>query len=145
MNWGYRIAILYIGFVVLILTLVVMSLNQDIQMVTENYYEKEQNYSIQVESSFNSGALVTPLQIDYQPNNQKVQLQFPKDFAAIEGAVQFYRPSNAKKDFAVDIAVDSSNLQWIEVDELIGGLWKVKVDWKANGKAFFDEKQVVLQ
>ena len=145
MSWGYKIAILYIGFVVMILTLVVMSLNQDIQMVTENYYEKEQNYSTQVQSSFNSESLTTPLQIDYQSNSKKIQLQFPKDFAAIEGVVQFYRPSNAKKDFAVDIELDSNNLQWIEVDELISGLWKVKVDWKANGKAFFDEKQVVVQ
>ncbi|MEZ4886139.1 MAG: FixH family protein [Chitinophagales bacterium] len=144
MSWGYKITFLYIGFVAMILTMVVMSLRQDIQMVTDDYYEKEQDYTVQVQNSFNSESLSTRLQINYQANDKSLQLQFPQDFAGIEGEVEFYRPSNANKDFQVKIAVDSSNLQLVNTSDLIVGLWKVKVKWKANGKSFFDEKQVVI-
>ena len=44
MSWGYKIMFLYLGFVAMILTLVVMSMQQDIHLVSENYYEKEQNF-----------------------------------------------------------------------------------------------------
>ncbi len=144
MSWGYKITFLYLGFVVMILTMVVMSIRQDIDLVTENYYEKEQDYIVQVQSSLNSATLEVPLQMDYQAKDKMLQLQFPKDFAAIEGMIQFYRPSNADKDFQLDIEVDSSYLQQINLEELMTGLWKVKVNWSADGKTFFDEKQVIV-
>jgi len=144
MSWGYKITFLYLGFVAMILTMVVMSIRQDIDLVTENYYEKEQDYMVQVQNSLNSTSLDIPLQIDYQSKDKALQFQFPKEFSAIEGTIQFYRPSDAKKDFQVEIEMDSNYLQLMDVRELTAGLWKIKVNWSADGRAFFDEKEVVI-
>lgn len=146
MSWGYKVTFLYLGFVVMILTMVVMSIRQDIDLVTENYYEKEQDYMIQVQNSRNSASLEVPLQMDYRAKDRVLQLQFPKGkgFEAIEGIIQFYRPSNADKDFQIDIEADSNHLQSVNMGGLMTGLWKVRVNWSADGRAFFDEKQVVV-
>ena len=144
MSWGYKITFLYLGFVAMILTLVFMSLQQDIHLVTENYYEKEHDFTKQVQNSFNSASLETPLQMDYQAKAKVFQLQFPQGFEGIEGTIQFYRPSDAKEDFEVKIEVDGQNLQQIDTKDLIAGLWKINVNWSAGGKEVFDEKQLIF-
>lgn len=144
MSWGYKITFLYLSFVAMILTLVFMSMQQDIHLVTENYYEKEHDFTKQVQNSFNSASLETPLQMDYQAKDKVFQLQFPQEFEGIEGTIQFYRPSDAKEDFEVKIEVDGQNLQQIDTKDLITGLWKIKVNWSTDGRTFFDEKQLIL-
>ena len=49
MDWGKGILLTIIAFVAFIMTLVVISVKQDdIHLVTENYYEKEIKYQDQI-------------------------------------------------------------------------------------------------
>lgn len=41
LNWGAGIAVLYMGFVAMIVLLVVMSMRQKIDLVTDEYYAEE--------------------------------------------------------------------------------------------------------
>ncbi len=41
MNWGYRVALLYISFAGLIIFLVTKSVNEKVDLVTPDYYAQE--------------------------------------------------------------------------------------------------------
>ncbi len=50
MNWGVGIAIVYILFVLGMLTLVFKSRSQKIDLVTENYYQQELAYQEEIDA-----------------------------------------------------------------------------------------------
>ena len=71
MNWGWKIAILYGSFVTMMVTLVVLSSQQDIPLVTENYYEKDLQYETQMQRIGNSKTLEKDVEVKYDLKQQK--------------------------------------------------------------------------
>lgn len=58
MDWGKGILLTIIGFVVLIMTMVMISVRMDgIELVTENYYEEEIRYQDRIDESNSASAL----------------------------------------------------------------------------------------
>ena len=70
MSWGWKITILYGGFVTMMVTLVVLCTQQDIPLVTKNYYEEDLNYESHMERVANSKQLEEDVKVVY---NQKTQ------------------------------------------------------------------------
>ena len=58
MNWGNRILFLYLGFVALIITLVVVSFSQKVDLVAPDYYARELNFESEIVKMKNEAALV---------------------------------------------------------------------------------------
>ena len=61
MNWGIRIAILYLGFMALILTLVFTCMNNGSELESRDYYARELKYQAQIDATSNANALEHPL------------------------------------------------------------------------------------
>ncbi|MCB0692497.1 MAG: FixH family protein, partial [Saprospiraceae bacterium] len=57
------------------------------------------------------------------------------------GLITMYRPSDKSLDYQVNIQSSKTN---IPVQKLKKGLWRVKVDWKENDKAYYAEKDIFL-
>lgn len=75
-----------------------------------------------------------------------VKFIFPNqfDYNSIAGTIHFYRPSDPAEDFIVKISPDTLRSQIVSTDKFIKGAWKVKVDWEANGKSFYNEKILMV-
>ncbi|HET9593114.1 MAG TPA: FixH family protein [Solirubrobacterales bacterium] len=74
-------------------------------------------------------------------------LRLPSTQAAagsLSGTIHFYRPSNAKLDFDVPVALDAAGFQRVPAGKLQGGLWKVRVDWTSSGQEFVHDQALVL-
>ena len=69
MNWGTRIIIMYVGFVALIITLVVVSMRQQVDLVTPDYYAKELKYQTNIDKTKNYNELKTSLKCTIQSEN----------------------------------------------------------------------------
>jgi hypothetical protein len=54
MNWGYKIAITFILFGALIIFMVVKSFQQNIDLVTDDYYQEELKYQQQIDKLENT-------------------------------------------------------------------------------------------
>ena len=57
MNWGVKIVISFVFFIGLLFGLVYISMNQDISLVSENYYEQELAYEDQIQRIKNTNNL----------------------------------------------------------------------------------------
>ena len=55
MSWGWKITLLYGGFVTMMVTLVVLSSQQDIPLVRDDYYEHDLKYNEHLTRMGNSG------------------------------------------------------------------------------------------
>lgn len=143
MSWGYKITLLYCSFAVLILGMVFASIKYNtIHLVTKDYYQQEVYYNEKAQKISNTRSLEAVVEIDYQFAEQQILLSFPKK-AGIKGNIKLYRPSNSKKDQDFVIRLNQGQ-QVLDVSNLTRGQWKVQVDWKAEGKAYYQDKMVIL-
>ena len=143
MNWGNRILILYLGFVALIITLVVISINQKVDLVAPDYYARELNFESEIVKMKNESALVEKPKVSL--SNDQLLISFPAAFKdkKITGSVLVYKPSDANADYTQ--AIDAINGEVnIATQNFSAGMRKVKIDWKVDSLYYLTESVVVI-
>ncbi len=143
LNWGHKIGITYIVFVLLTLTMVGFFMMQDVDLVTPNYYEEEIKYQSKIDKlnrTKDDGAI-----INYLVEKENLKLQFPKiSDENISGEIFLYRPSDMKKDFKLPVQVNPDFSQIINTGKLDKGIWRISVQWNLGQKEYFSESVINL-
>jgi len=100
MNWGWKIVVLYSGFVVMTLGMVFYFIGDKVDLVADDYYKQEIAYQNQIDKMSNSQALEQPLEIDLDRETLTAKIRFPMEHASagLRGTVQLYRPANSDED-----------------------------------------------
>ncbi len=143
-SWGTKIAVLYIGFVLLIITMVVMSLQQKIDLVSDDYYAKELAFQDKLNEMNNANSL--PEKITHNITKDAFTLTFPTVFknTSIIGNIEFYRPSDDSKDLKLPIQLSEKLEQSIGLKQLSKGMYKMNISWTANKTNYFTEETIVI-
>jgi hypothetical protein len=146
MSWGWRIAWLYIGFVVFIIALVVITFQFDVNLVAKDYYSQELMYQTQIDSNNNLQALDEKVSVKYQKAEAILELTLPPASMASDtkGIVQFFRPSDGKFDFQLTFDQSDGNIMKYNTKEILPGYWRLKVNWSSDGKDYYFEEKIVL-
>lgn len=142
MNWGHGIAIFFTCFVMFMLTLVVKAFQENIDLVTDDYYQEELQYQTRIDKIKNNQLLITPVKINATSNG--INIHFPEFESPIKGEIQIFRPSDAKFDVIKAIDADEFHKQHISTANLPGGFYRVKVSWEVDGKEYYTEESVNL-
>jgi len=141
-NWGTKIAIFYITFVVFTLGMVYMAFNQNFDLVTEDYYAQEIKYQQKINDTERAMNLDKDLKIDI--TGSQLNIVFPNSAESIaSGTINCFRPSDQTKDFDVLIAANS-NTQSIQLDKFIKGKYVLKMDWIADDKSYYEERTIII-
>ena len=145
MNWGLRITTLYLGFVSIIVTLVVICFNHKTELEFKDYYSRELNFQEQINASENAVQLETP--IDYSVNGKTVEISFPKQLlsAGLKGEILFLRPSDGSKDKIISITPGTDGKQIINDPSFVKGVYKMQISVSAEGKKYFKEAVITLK
>ena len=139
MNWGKGIAALYIGFVVLVLATVVFTFTQRVDLVTDNYYEKELKFQEQIDRLERTKGL--PQKLILENNRKEIIIKFPvKPDPGNKDTIIFYKPSDPSKDVRIPVNADSLGKQTVPVAKLAKGFLKAKILWTSNGKEYYAEE-----
>ena len=138
MNWGNKIILSFSVFVAIIITMVVVSMKQDVFLVSEDYYDKEVKYQAQIDKmQLTSDEKAT---VVISKNSDHIQIEFSD--VPEKGEILFFRPSDATQDFKVVVMKEKTQL--LSKVNLEKGYWKIKISWSANGKDYYTEKSVVI-
>ena len=141
MNWGVRITILYSSFVLFMSTMVYMCTRQHFDLVADDYYAQELKYQKVIDGTNNTKNLNQPVLINQ--SSQSISIVLPTAVMELEkGNILFYRPSNSASDFSIDI---TSNKTDVSKEKMKAGLYKVKINWTAKGKDYYDEQSLVIK
>jgi len=143
MNWGHKIIIVYVVFVAGMVFLAVKSSQQNIELVTEDYYAKELVYQQKIDELKRTASLSAPVGIKFL--NHELKINFPKDFASkrIVGDVLLYCPSDEKRDMNQQFTVTDSAVV-ISVPDNYHGLHYVKINWKVEGVDYYYEYKIII-
>ena len=124
MNWGWKITVLYVLFAAGILSLVFLSINQKIDLVDKNYYEKELVHQSRLDQQANYASLEKKCSFQFENGNAVVHFPFTLNEMK-DATVKVYCPSNNKFDACYNLTPSRYNIE---------------VFWKKNGKEYYFEE-----
>ena len=140
MNWGTRIVITFVCFVAVIVTMVVISMRQNISLVDKDYYVQEIAYQDQIERIKNKNEMGEKPEVIKR--NGKIIISINDQDLA--GEVHFFRPSDASLDKKYVLMLNEKGQQSFAMVDFEKGLWRIKVNWNKNGKEFYSEHSLTL-
>jgi hypothetical protein len=144
MNWGYKILIVILLFIIGMGTMVSIAMRQKNEMIDEQYYVKELKHQGQIDAENNLNALDEKLTIKDTLDALVVKIPSVARQNIKEGSVVFLRPSDQSKDHRLVLNVDSSGRQLFNKSNFVKGQYKVRISWKSEQKAYYYEQPLFV-
>ena len=143
-SWGTGIIIGIIAFVVIIVTMTIIFMTQDVSLVSDNYYEKSLVYQDEIDKQSRTKSLSEQVKISF--DGEVISISFPPEYLAkeISGEIFFYRPSDPKLDFKLPLQLTEGN-QFIPVSRIDKGFWRVKLNWIMDGNVYYNERAITVE
>jgi nitrogen fixation protein FixH len=137
--WPYAIILYFVVFIGAMATWIGFAVRNEQQLVRSDYYEQELKFQTEVDGQ--SRATGANVSIDYDSIKQTLAVVLPP--TAATASVYFYRPSDARMDREITLALKDGS-QSIDVKNFKSGLWKVRLKWIHDGAEYRHNATIVL-
>ena len=119
-------------------------MNQKVDLVTDNYYEKTLVYQNNIDEAERSKEFDKQIKLEY--SDKILKFFFPDSVAKAmnDGEVYFYRPSNSNMDFKTPLQVDQNGELVLDASKIEKGYWKVQMKWLINKESYSVERTVMI-
>ena len=144
LSWGVKITVLYVAFVLMILTLVFFSSMLSRDLVRPDYYREELNFEKHLSAVENAAPYLDSIKVVRTKDFLKVLI--PKKFSNINTKVDLwiYCPSDARKDKRMKLPNVSTGFQ-ISINQLKPSGYLLKMEFDDNEKKYFVEKEFLVK
>ena len=141
--WPYAIIAAMVLFMGYIAMFVYKAMNQDVDLVSKDYYEQEIKYQDHINMVGRTKA-AGDVVIKYNADAQTILVQLPENFKdqSVYGKIDLFRPSDEGLDQELPLQVGRDLSQLIETNDLEKGLWKVRVNFTAGKEAYYAEQTI---
>jgi hypothetical protein len=144
-NWGVRIVVLYVGFVALIVTLVILSNSVNNELESKDYYAKELAFQDKIDATQNENRLAHSINYEIIGREFILRINASELNPTLSGRVFFYRPSETALDKEYLLQFDNSGIQVINLSQFKKGVYKVQINWENNAIKYYKEGTVNLK
>ncbi|MFD2512487.1 FixH family protein [Pontibacter locisalis] len=144
--WPYAIIAAIVLFMSYIAMFVYKAMQQDVDLVSKDYYEQEIKYQDQIDRIDRTKA-AGDVAIRYNAEMQGILVQLPESFKnkSVEGKINLFRPSNDKLDQELPLQLGRDLSQLVETAEIEKGLWKVRVSFTAADESYYAEQTIQIK
>lgn len=139
MNWGYKILVVIIVFVVGMMTMVYISMQQTNDMLDENYYVQEKKYQSLIDAQAALKKIQTTPLLEQDEQVVKIQMPASSYENAKDASIQFLKPDNQKLDVEMAFEPNDSGQYSISKSQLVKGVYKVRVKWSNEGTLYYSD------
>jgi len=140
MNWGKGITIalaLFIGFIVF---MVVGFFSHKVDLVSEDYYQREIAYEEEINAMSNANELESRPVLSMSETHFIVQFDSEQNF---ENAVLILERPNNKKQDQQFVIQDTKTFTILKTD-LVPGVYSVKLSYDIEGKNFLQKEEIYI-
>ncbi len=141
-NWGTKLAIWIIAFILFILSFVYISFNYDVGLVEKDYYPKGLVYQQRIDAIANAQKINADFEINQ--NIESVVIKTP-DIVVDSGTITFFRPSDNDLDRVYDLIINDLHEIIIPKSEFVLGKYKIKFNWKHLQNEYYVEKTFYIK
>ncbi len=142
-HWGTGIVITIIVFLIISFAMIFHFMNQKVDLVTDNYYEKTLVYQTQIDEAKRSRKIDNSIKFEYL--NNQLRFIFPDSLVnqINNGEIYFYRPSDSSKDFRTPMRLDKNGEVVFDVSSIAIGYWKIQLKWFMNRESYSLERTIM--
>lgn len=136
-NWGTKLTLFIIIFILFILILVYKTFQNNIMLVEKDYYPKGLKYQDKIDEMRNAAPLSPAFY--FRQTQQYIELHM----AAIEpdtGSITFFRPSDNSLDLVYNLTPDTNFSMRFPIDKFKKGKYLAKIYWKESDNGYYVEK-----
>ena len=144
MTWGNTLLLVFVGFAVLIGTLVYRCMQQNFELVSKDYYNDELRYQDKIDGVNNANKL-SGVHIAQTPEDVSIQLPKELNGLATTGQVWFYCPINASDDRRIPLEADDDGTIKIDKRKLAKTNYQVKLSWQTGNDKFYNEQALEVR
>jgi hypothetical protein len=144
--WPIVIISYFVVFITFIVVFVIFAARQRTDLVRQDYYDEEIRFQQQIDRVSRTRPISAEVGVTYDSSRQLITITLPVAQANRQpaGKILLYRPSDARLDRNIRLAVDEKGSQLVDTKKLRAGLWKVRVEWSVDGHEFFFDKSIVV-
>ena len=133
LGWGHGIFATLTAFVLLMAWFMVRAINNQEELVAENYYEQEIGYQAQIDKQRNLTDLGQDLGVSLVAHDLLIQLPTAHAGKPVQGKAVLFRPSDSRADDTFVLVPDSSGRCAHDVSGALPGGYNLTVDWTVDG------------
>ena len=143
LNWGVGAFSLFGAFVLMMLSFVYITLQQNIDLVTEDYYEKEVDFdNLQREKA---NAIRLPEQVTWLIENDQFVITIPNDSSPSHRvSVVFYKTSDKSLDRKYEFKQTSDSKLHVPLQDLAQGMYQLQVRWTTEKSKYYHEEGISI-
>jgi nitrogen fixation protein FixH len=145
MNWGTWIVVSFILFAAGTFVMVYISMSSNVDLVADDYYEKELKYQDHIDLVKGTNALEQQVGVEQTASTVTVAFPVIGQRESYSGTIQFFRPSDKRGDIMLPVAVDSAMRQTFPAAMFAKGLWRMKISWSVGSQNYYSELPIVVQ
>lgn len=144
-NWGHGVVAAFIVFAVGTLMMVYIAMTTKVDMVTDDYYEKELKYQQQIERETRSIDEEKKLHVGFAADAIIIQYPAIGDISRYSGKIHLFRPSDRSMDVISNLEIDTTYVQRISTSAIQKGFWRLKITWNVGSDEYFHEQPMMIQ
>ena len=142
LNWGHKLLIFGLMFMLFISSMVYYMYNQHVELVESDYYEKGIKYQDIIDKRIATKGLDNAIKIDSVKN----ELIFETAMGGnVSGTLKFYRPSDSKMDKQIPFTLNEEGKFVYNISSLAKGPWKFTFEWNVGKQPMQVEKEFTLK
>ena len=143
--WPVAIISYFALGITFLVAFIIWASRQHEDLVSQNYYETEIRYQQQIDRLNHSQQFDMLPVVTYDTARRSIIINLPTGAAAdAAGRIHLYRPSDARLDCNLPLAINGQGVQELDAKHLAGGLWKVRVQWTVEGREYFCDRSVIV-
>jgi hypothetical protein len=142
MNFGKWIVVSFISFALFMGVLVMVCVQQDLNLVSKNYYQEELVHGAKMDQIRNTNLLGE--QPDIRVSGNQIELKFNRMQEIENGQILFMRPSDAGLDKVFSVKPNQGTVLRFDANDFELGQYRARFKWTMQQKDYFFEKVIVL-
>lgn len=142
-SWGTGIVIAFTVFLLISFIMIFYFMNQKVDLVTDNYYEKTLTYQEKIDEAKRSYEINKEIKIENLQNQLKIVFPITSSNNIRDAEIYFYRPSDSSKDFKSALDFNNNEL-FFDVSKIEKGFWKVQLRWISNNESYSIERTLMI-
>ena len=145
MNWGTGIFISIVIFLIGMITLVIISSMQPLNLVTPDYYPKGIDYQQQINRISRTNALDDKLEFDQDDNYIYIGFPTIDSIHQPKGEILVFFPRDNNLDREFGINVNDSLFQFIPKKGMVKGHCIIKINWVQDSVEYYLEQDIMIK
>ena len=145
MNWGHKITLVIITFILCMLGMVFIAFKQTNEMIDTNYYEKELQYQSLIDAAKNLNEVSNDDLITQNADGLLISIPTSLLVDFENGRIEFLKIDNQKKDTTISFKPDAGGIFKIGNSIISKGSCTARIKWNSQNKAYYREQNLIVQ